>query len=213
MAELMLESKANGTWEYEILENKVKVKYKIKKGLNEIPESHIETLEADLGYKARVKNGTYKVLKGGKAITAAKKSSEKPVDDAKDLDEIKEAGKSVISDLKKQHKSELKAKNDEFTTEYQKLTDAKGEALRRVKELEKEKLVLDGQVAQLKAGSDKDLEVLKSEISDLKKEHDASMLDLMTENEKKVKTLEGEKGSLEKQVENLKVKVKELKAK
>lgn len=212
MAELMLESKANGTWEYEILENKVKVKYKIAKGLNEIPESHIETLEADLGYKARVKNGTYKVLKGGKAITAAKKSSEKPIDNAKDLDEIKEAGKSVISDLKKQHKSELKAKNDEFTTEYQKLTDAKGEALRRVKELEKEKLILDGQVAQLKAGSDKDLEALKSEISDLKKEHDSSMLDLMTENEKKVKALEGEKGSLEKQVESLKVKVKELKA-
>lgn len=217
MADLMLMSEANGTWEYEIQEKEVKVKHKITKGLNEIPSSHIERLESDLGYQARVKKGVYKVLKGGKAITA-KKASEKPIDDSKDLDEIKEAGKLVIYDLKKKHKDELKAKNDEYTTEYQKLTNARGEALRKVKDLEGENLKLTGEIANAKGGSDADKKILETEIDDLKseadkvaKKNDADTLALMTENEKKVKTLEGEKGSLEKQVESLKSEVKKLK--
>ncbi len=212
MANLMLNSKAGGTWWYEILEDKIKIKHPIKKGFNEIPESHMKVLETDHGFKARVANKTYEVLKGGKAKLAAA-VDESAADAAKDVDEAKSISKKKIAELKATHADELKKEKDLYKAEYQKLTGLKGEAIRRVKELESERVVLDGQIAQLKAGSNKDSEILKTEIEDLKKENDESLLGLMADHEKKMKSLEGEKGSLEKQVAKLKEDLKKAKAK
>lgn len=223
MADLTLESKANGTWEYEIVEivgkdkNEVKIKHKIKKGLNEIPESHIETLESDHGYKAKIKRGVYEVLKGGKAIKA-KKADEKPIDDAKDLEGIKEAGKTAIADLKEKHVGELRTKNEEFTAANQKLTNSRGEALQKVKDLEEVNLKLTGELATAKGGTDADNELLKTEITDLKseaekkaKDHESALSTLKTANEKAVKTLEGAKSALEKKVKDQAEEIKKLK--
>lgn len=225
MANLMLESKAGGTWEYEVLESvegakeKVKVKYPIKKGFNEVPEEHIDTLEKDPGYQARVKNGTYKILKGGKAISA-KKKDEKVVDNAKDSEEAKELFKKKIADLKEDHAAELKKEKDIYKKEYQKLIDSRGEALQKVKALEEEKVALVGKVSQLEAGTKTDSEILKAEIAGLNedlekqsKEHDETINALKIESEKQIKALEGENASLAAKVKDQATQIKNLKKK
>lgn len=205
MADLMLESKANGTWEYEILEEKVKVKYPIKKGFNEIPGSHVETLEKDHGYKTKVKKGVYKVLKGGKAL-AASKADEKSLEGAKDVKKAEELYKSKVADLKKEHADQLKKEKDEYKSKVQELTELRAEALNQVKELEKEKIVLAGELASATGESKKELEILEGELADSKKAHDKQVSDLNISSEKKVKSLEGEKKALEDQVKKLKAK-------
>jgi hypothetical protein len=216
MADLMLQSKANGTWEYEILEGKTKVKYKIKKGFNEIPESHVETLEDDPGYNGKIRRGVYKVLKGSKA-KAAEKSDEKSLDKAREVNEVKALYKDKISDLKKEHTDQLKKDKEDFNSKIQSLTELRKEALDKVKILEAAKLTFDGEMAQLKAGANKDAEILKTEFKDLETEKDklekdsaAELSKLKTDSQKAIKALEGEKASLEKKVKDQKA---ELKAK
>lgn len=229
MEELMLNSKAGGTWEYEIEEKvegvgaTVKVKHAIKKGFNTVPGSHVETLEKDPGYVARVKKGTYVILKGGKALSAKKKAESadgKALDDAKDVENAKDLYKKKISDLKDNHAEELKKEKEIYKAEYQKLIESRGEALRKVKELEDEKLSLVGQISQLEAGSGKEVEFLKKEVSELKsdlekqsKNSESELNTLKTESQKTIKALEGKNEALEKKVQEQAGQIKNMKKK
>ncbi len=166
MANLMLNSEANGTWWYEIEEGKIKVKYPIKPGFQEIPESHIKTLESDPGYNTMVAKQKYKILKGGKAKLAAK-ADEKEVEAAKKVSDAKQIAKDQIAESKKEHVAEMKKAKDEHNSKYQEIVNMRGEALQQVKALEKEKVVLEGEKAGFQKqldGKDKEIKKLQSEL-------------------------------------------------
>lgn len=195
MANLLLDSKAKGDWWYEIEEDKVKVKYRIKFGFNEIPESHVKVLEKDPGFKAKL-GRLYKVLKKSEVAKEEKKDT-KDIDAANDLKKAKAAYNSKVSDLKKEHEGLMKKQKEEYKTEVQKLTDLRGEALRRVKELEAEKVTLSGKLAGIEVENNKNAELSKAEFDELVKGLEKELADLKVSSEKKIKALEGEKKALE----------------
>ncbi len=229
MTNLMLQSNAGGTWEYEISEKpegsdrEMKVKYPIKPGFNEIPASHIATLEKDHGYVTMVKQEIYKIIKSGKELADAKSgasSDEKALEVAKNAEEAKILYKGKISELKTAHVGELKKEKDIYQAEYQKLIDSRGEALQKVKALEDEKIVLLGKISELEAGAGQDVKLLEEEVSGLKadaekqtKDHDSAVTALKTESQKQIKALEGKNGSLETKVKEQSEQIKTLKKK
>lgn len=187
MANVFLESKARGDWWYEIEEGKIKVKYKIKFGFNEIPESHIKMLENNPGYQAKLARKTYKILNKKQALVADK-TKEKVIDQAKELKQVKEVCKQEIAALKKDHEKSVKANSEDFKKQHQVLIDARGEALRELDKIKKENTSLKCELANIgekhkkeldnmKAASGKEAEkfikektVLENQIKDLKKQ-------------------------------------------
>ena len=191
-----LKSKAKGTWEYEIEEGKVKVKYPIKFDFNEIPESHRKTLEDNPGYQSKIARKVYEVLKPKAAMMADKRDT-KSIDAAKELKEAKALFNAKVSELKEEHKTLMKKEKEERKAQVQQLTDSRGEALRQVKELEGEKVTLLGKIAGSESEAKKELELSKDEFNELLKGLEKELLDLKVSSEKKIKSLEGEKKALE----------------
>ena len=188
MAEMIfLNSKAKGTWEYEIEEDKLKVKYPIVFGFNEIPPAHMKTLENDPGFKFKIKKKIYEVLNKKQALVADK-SAEKKVDAAKELKQVKEICKDEIVKLKKEHEDAIKKNKATFASQTESLTTGRGEALQQVKELEKEVTTLKGELANIGDKHKMELDNMKA-ISD---KETAKFMD--------------EKKNLESQIKNLKAK-------
>ncbi len=202
-----LNSKATGTWEYEIQEGKTKVKYPINLGFNEILESHRKTLEDDPGYKARIKKGVYKELKPKEALQAGQKD-EKSIDKAKDVSDAKDLYKTKISELKDLHKEELKKVKVANQEQIQQLVDSRGGVLEEVKILKEKIVTLSGEFAGTESELKKALVIAKGEFDDLVLESSKEIESLKVSSEKKIKALEGEKKALEKQIKDLKEKVK-----
>jgi len=203
-----LESKATGTWEYEIQEGKIKVNYPINLGFNEIPESHRKTLEDDPGYQARIKKGLYKEMKqkGGRTIAenAIKGKDTKAIEAAKDAKEARNLYKGKVVEMKKELDAKLKFGKTEFHRKLQDMIELRTEALSEVKVLKDEKLTMAGEHSGIEAGLKKDLEISKGEFNELIKGLEKELSDLKLSSEKKIKSLEGENKALEAQVKNLK---------
>jgi hypothetical protein len=174
-----LESKATGTWEYEIQEGKIKVNHPIKLGFNEIPESHRKTLEDDPGYQARIKKGTYKEMKSkGKlaAENAIKGKDTKEIEAAKDVKEAKELYKGKIVEMKKDFDDKTKTEKTATNEKLQNMVDLRGEALREVKTLKEENVKILGEssslkkeLSELKASSENKIKDLENQVKNLKK--------------------------------------------
>jgi hypothetical protein len=220
-----LESKASGTWEYEIQEEKAKVNYPVVLGFNEIPESHRKTLEADPGYQARIKKGIYKEIKQkGKAgaENAIKAKDTKAIDAAKDAKEAKELYKGKVLEMKEELKKTLKEEKAAFNLKLQDMVDLRGEALNKIKDLEADKIKALGENAgvesglkiELKLEKDKNTE-LNGELEKVKKSFkgektalENGLEDLKTSSKKEV---DGLKTSHVKEIEKLKAEIKKLK--
>jgi chromosome segregation ATPase len=195
---IFLNSKAKGTWEYEIEENKIKVKYPIVFGFNEIPESHMKTLEENPGFKFKIKKEIYKVLNKKQAMVADK-TSEKKVDAAKELKQVKEICKAEIVELKKEHEKAVKKNKVDHASQTEALIKGRGEALQKVKELEKEVTTLKGELANI---GDKH----KQELDNMKAASDKETEKFMDEK----KVLEDAKTALGKEISGLKTEKKDL---
>jgi len=216
MDNLSLMSNANGTWEYEIEEgkdkSKRKVSYKITPGFNEIPGSHVETLEKDAGYRARKKQGTYEILKGKEAVKASK-VDETEIEAAKSEKEAKANFNTQIADIKKANDVELKRVKEQNRLEVEGLLASKAELAAKVKKLEDERLGFVGQLAELKGEYDQQIETLNKQLSDQKTDSESVIASLKLEGERKVKTLDGKITALDKQVKAQAEEIKGLKAK
>jgi len=166
MADNYLQSKATGTWTYEVPENGVKSKYQIKFGINEIPNSHKKVLEEDLGFQAKTQKKLYKWLTGKKEMAAAKTADE----DVVEKSDPKAEYKKKISELKAENEEALKRQKNELQAEVQKYVNLRGEEIQKNKDLEAEVKSLKVDLADFEGKKQKEVDSLKDENKKLKLE-------------------------------------------
>jgi small-conductance mechanosensitive channel len=212
MADIYLQSNAKGDWGYEVVEDKLKVNYKISFGLNTLSPAHMKVIEKNPWYKAMIKKKVYKVL-NQKDLAKAEQEESKELDAANEVEEVKKVCKEEIAKAKQANDQALKTQQTEHNAKMQQMVESRADALNKVNELEDENVKLNGQLSEVGAGSKKETELLEKKIKDQKAEFDKSLADLKVDAEKKIKALEGEKKALEKQVAEHAKEIKELKAK
>jgi len=146
MADVMLQSHANGDWGYEIGDGAKKQMYFVKLGIQTIPESHMKIIKKDPGYQARVKKGLFKELKPAEIKKQAKAEAKTSATE-KELADYQKEIVAEKAELVKNHETQLKTLRADFEKRIQTATESRAMAETQVKALNSEKLELTGRLA------------------------------------------------------------------
>lgn len=224
----MLQSIARGSQTYEIITDSkkgTKEKFTVDFGITTVPESVMIQIRKDPMFTAMVKKKKYKELKPADVKKAAK-AKEKEESEGREIESLKKDWETKTQSIIEDHEKVLKTQKIGYENDLQEVRELKAIAELKLKDLEPEKELAEGQLAKANLEIEnlkKEVEPLLSRVKDLEEkleaeqgEHLKTTKGFTTEKEdftKKIEDLESEKTELVKQVDSLKKEKTELKAK